>query len=58
VLRFRSWFVRSHRGNTSPAQSQEWFIAFCPELREAYGQGKTGAERLASLAAAIEVVLD
>jgi predicted RNase H-like HicB family nuclease len=35
-----------------------WFIAFCPEVPEANGQGKTRQECLESLAAAIELVLD
>ena len=35
-----------------------WFIAFCPEVSEANGQGKTREECLESLAAAIELVLD
>jgi predicted RNase H-like HicB family nuclease len=36
----------------------KWFIAFCPEVPEANGQGKTREECLESLAAAIELVLD
>ena len=36
----------------------KWFIAFCPEVPEANGQGKTREECLGSLAAAIELVLD
>ncbi len=36
----------------------KWFIALCPEVPEANGQGKTRAEALESLAAAIELVLD
>jgi predicted RNase H-like HicB family nuclease len=35
-----------------------WFIAFCPEVPEANGQGKTRQECLESLAAAIELVLE
>jgi predicted RNase H-like HicB family nuclease len=35
-----------------------WFIAFCPEIPEANGQGKTRQGCLESLAAAIELVLD
>ena len=34
------------------------FIAFCPEVPEANGQGKTREACLESLAAAIELVLD
>ena len=36
----------------------KWFIAFCPEVPEANGQGKTREACLESLAAAIELVLD
>ena len=36
----------------------KWFVAFCPEVPEANGQGKTRQECLESLAAAIELVLD
>ena len=36
----------------------KWFIAFCPEVPEANGQGKTREECLESLAEAIELVLD
>ena len=36
----------------------KWFIAFCPEVPEANGQGKTRADCLESLAAAIDLVLE
>jgi predicted RNase H-like HicB family nuclease len=36
----------------------KWFIAFCPEVPEANGQGKTREECLESLASAIELVLE
>lgn len=36
----------------------KWFIAFCPEIPEANGQGKTREACLESLAAAIELVLE
>jgi predicted RNase H-like HicB family nuclease len=36
----------------------KWFIASCPEVPEANGQGKTREQCLESLAAAIELVLD
>jgi predicted RNase H-like HicB family nuclease len=36
----------------------KWFIALCPEVPEANGQGKTREECLESLGAAIELVLD
>jgi predicted RNase H-like HicB family nuclease len=35
-----------------------WFIAFCSEVPEANGQGKTRQECMESLAAAIELVLE
>jgi predicted RNase H-like HicB family nuclease len=34
----------------------EWFAAFCPEVPEANGQGRTEEEAVASLRAAIELV--
>jgi predicted RNase H-like HicB family nuclease len=36
----------------------KWFTAFCPEVPEANGEGKTREECLDNLAAAIELVLD
>jgi predicted RNase H-like HicB family nuclease len=36
----------------------KWFVAFCPEVPEANGQGQTREECLESLSAAIEPVLD
>ena len=36
----------------------KWFTACCPEVPEANGQGKTRAECLESLAAAIDLVLE
>jgi len=36
----------------------EWFIAFCPEVPEANGQGRTKEESLRNLAAAVELVLE
>jgi predicted RNase H-like HicB family nuclease len=36
----------------------KWMVAHCAEVPEANGQGKTRAEALESLAAAIELVLD
>jgi predicted RNase H-like HicB family nuclease len=36
----------------------KWFTAFCPEVPEANGQGKTREACLESLAAAIELVID
>ena len=36
----------------------KWFVAFCPEVPEGNGQGKSREECRESLAAAIELVLD
>ena len=36
----------------------KWFMALCPEVPEANGQGKTREECLECLGAAIELVLD
>ena len=36
----------------------KWFMAICPEIPEANGQGKTREACLQDLAAAIETVLD
>jgi predicted RNase H-like HicB family nuclease len=35
----------------------DWFIAFCPEIPGANGQGRTKDEARESLAAAIELIL-
>ena len=36
----------------------KWFIAFCPEVPKANGQGRTREQCLDSLAAAIELIPD
>lgn len=36
----------------------EWFVAYCPEIPGANGQGKTKAECLKSLSEAIDLVLE
>lgn len=36
----------------------DWYIAYCPEIPGANGQGKTIEECKASLASAIELVLE
>jgi predicted RNase H-like HicB family nuclease len=36
----------------------EWYIAYCPEIPGANGQGKTKEEARASLAAAIALILE
>lgn len=40
-----------------PTDDDPWFIAFCPEVPEANGQGKTESEAIGSLREAIELVL-
>ena len=39
-------------------QDEGWFIAYCPEVPGANGQGKTKDEAVQSLAAAIELILE
>ena len=39
-------------------QAEEWYIATCPEIPEANGQGKTKDEARESLAEAIALVLE
>jgi predicted RNase H-like HicB family nuclease len=39
-------------------RDQEWFIAYCPEIPGANGQGKTKQEALDSLSAAISLILE
>lgn len=39
-------------------QDGEWFIAYCPEIPGANGQGRTREECLANLASAIELILE
>jgi predicted RNase H-like HicB family nuclease len=39
-------------------QDREWFIAFCPEIPGANGQGHTVDECRASLADAISLILE
>jgi predicted RNase H-like HicB family nuclease len=36
----------------------EWFVAFCPEIPGANGQGRTKEEAKISLAAAIALILE
>jgi predicted RNase H-like HicB family nuclease len=36
----------------------DWYIAYCPEIPGANGQGKTAEECRADLAAAIELILE
>jgi predicted RNase H-like HicB family nuclease len=39
-------------------RDNEWYIAYCPEIPGANGQGKTKEEVRASLAAAIALILE
>ena len=39
-------------------RDEEWFIAYCPEIPGANGQGKTKAEALKSLSEAIDLILE
>jgi len=36
-------------------RDQDWFVAYCPEIPGANGQGRTKAESLQSLSDAVEV---
>jgi predicted RNase H-like HicB family nuclease len=36
----------------------KWFVAYCPEIPGANGQGKTKAECIKSLSQAIELILE
>ncbi|HEX7243391.1 MAG TPA: type II toxin-antitoxin system HicB family antitoxin [Longimicrobiaceae bacterium] len=38
-------------------RDEEWFVAWCPEIPGANGQGRTREESVESLAAAIELIL-
>ena len=39
-------------------KDEEWFIAYCPEIPGANGQGRTIEECRKNLAAAIELILE
>jgi len=39
-------------------QDEDWFIAYCPEIPGANGQGRTIEECRRNLAAAIELILE
>ena len=39
-------------------RDDEWYVAYCPEIPGANGQGKTRDEARASLAAAIALILE
>ena len=38
-------------------RDEEWFIAYCPEIPGANGQGKNKAEAIKSLSEAIDLIL-
>jgi predicted RNase H-like HicB family nuclease len=38
-------------------RDNDWFIAYCPEIPGANGQGKTKAEAIKSLSEAIDLIL-
>ena len=39
-------------------RDEDWFIAYCPEIPGANGQGKSKAEALKSLSEAIALILE
>ncbi len=39
-------------------RDEQWYIAYCPEIPGANGQGKTKEEARASLASAIALILE
>jgi predicted RNase H-like HicB family nuclease len=39
-------------------QEEDWFIAYCPEISGANGQGKTKEEAKENLAEAIDLILE
>jgi predicted RNase H-like HicB family nuclease len=39
-------------------RDDEWFIAYCPEIPGAYGQGRTKEEALESLSRAVSLILE
>jgi len=47
-----------HEFSAEVHREGEWFVAFCPEVPEANGQGRTKVECLHSLASAIELVFE
>ena len=53
--------VKNHLRNEFTAiieRDGKWFIAYCPEIPGAHGQGRTKAEARQSLAEAIALILD
>jgi predicted RNase H-like HicB family nuclease len=39
-------------------RDEKWFVAYCPEIPGANGQGKTKAQCLKSLSEAIDLILE
>ena len=39
-------------------RDEDWFIAYCPEIHGANGQGKTKSEAIHSLSEAIDLILE
>lgn len=39
-------------------QDEDWFVAYCPEIPGANGQGRTKSEAKSNLAEAIELILE
>jgi len=39
-------------------RDEEWFVAYCPEIPGANGQGRTKTEALKSLSEAIDLILE
>ena len=39
-------------------RDEDWYVAYCPEIPGANGQGETVAEAKADLAAAIQLILE
>ncbi|HRU04293.1 MAG TPA: type II toxin-antitoxin system HicB family antitoxin [Candidatus Brocadiia bacterium] len=46
-----------HESTAIVERNGKWFVACCPEIPGANGQGKTKAECLQSLAGAIDLIL-
>lgn len=47
-----------HQFNAIVERDEDWFVAYCPEIPGANGQGRTREECLKSLAEAIQLILD
>jgi predicted RNase H-like HicB family nuclease len=50
--------TESRKFNALLQRDGKWFIAFCPEVPGANGQGRTKKQCLVNLAAAIKLMLD